>query len=454
MYQAHRKLLLDELAKTGTAALIPTSTHKVRNHDCEYRFRPDSDFWYLTGFAEPESVLLLLPSGVDDMGREPAEGELPGSARRTVLFLRERHPEQETWTGRRLGVDAAPEVLGVDEAYPIEDLWALLPELLRNYERILYRVGLDEARDRELLASVSRLRARARGGVRPPVELVDPGPVLHELRLKKTEAELELMRRAADITCEAHLAGMAAAAPGVGENEIDALIEYTFRRRGSTGMAYTTIAAGGNNACILHYVENNQPLKDGELLLVDAGSEVEYYASDVTRTYPVSGKFSEEQRAIYELVLEAEETAIEAVKPGVPFEEIHATAQRVLARGLVRLGLLEGDEESVLESGAHRHFTIHNTSHWLGLDVHDCGAYTVGGRSRPLEPGMVLTVEPGIYIDADDESVEPRWRGIGVRIEDDILVTETGHENLTVAIPKSVEDVESACSADSLEPVA
>lgn len=453
MYQAHRERLLQELSKTGTAALIPTAKHKVRNHDCEYRFRPDSDFWYLTGFAEPESMLLLLPSGVDDGGREPEEGELPGSSRRAILFLREKHPEQETWTGRRLGVDAAPDALGVDEAYPIEDLWELLPELLRNYERILYRVGLDEERDRELLATVSKLRARARGGVRPPLELVDPAPLLHELRLKKSDAEIEVMRRAADITCEAHLAGMAAAAPGVGENEIDALIEYTFRRRGATGMAYTTIAAGGDNACILHYVENNQPLKDGELLLVDAGSEVDYYASDVTRTYPVNGTFSSEQREIYDLVLEAEETAIEAVKPGVPFDQIHATAQRVLARGLVRLGLLEGDEDSVIESGAHRHFTIHNTSHWLGLDVHDCGAYVKDGSSRPLEPGMVLTVEPGIYIASDDESVEARWRGIGVRIEDDILVTETGHENLTAAIPKTVEDVEAACGSDSLAPV-
>ncbi len=454
MYQAHRERLLEELASTGTAAIIPTSEHKIRNHDCEYRFRPDSDFWYLTGFAEPDSLLVLLPRGVDQDEESREDGELAGAERRVVLFLREKDPKLETWTGRRLGLDAAPEALGVDEAHSIEDLWDLLPSLLKNYERLMYRVGLDEARDREVLATIKGLRARARGGVLPPVELVDPAPVLHELRLRKDEAELEKMRAAALITGEAHRAAMAEAAPGIGENEIDAVIEYTFRKRGSTGMAYTTIAAGGDNACILHYVENDATLVDGELILVDAGCEVDFYASDVTRTFPVNGTFSLEQRALYDLVLEAELAAIEAVKPGVRFDEIHATAQRVLVRGLIRLGLLEGTEEEVIESGAHEHFTIHKTSHWLGLDVHDCGSYTKDGEARLLEPGMVLTVEPGLYITADEEDVEARWRGIGIRIEDDILVTESGHENLTAAIPKTVDEVEAACGSDSLAPVA
>ncbi|MCB9915374.1 MAG: aminopeptidase P N-terminal domain-containing protein [Planctomycetes bacterium] len=451
MYRDHRERLLERLAESGTAALVFTATHKVRNHDCEYRFRPDSDFWYLTGFAEPESALVLLPRGVDATAKD---GERDPHEVRTVLFLREKNPEMETWTGRRLGVDAAPEALGVDAAYPIEELWKRLPELLKNYRRVLYRAGLEEARDRGVLDALSTLRKRARGGVLPPVELVDPAPVLHELRLFKTPAELDKMRAAAAITGEAHRAAMAAAAPGVGEHEIDALVEYTFRRRGSTGMAYTTIAAGGNNGCILHYVENDAPLVDGELLLLDAGCEVDFYASDVTRTFPVNGTFTLEQRAIYDLVLEAEETAIDAVRPGATVDLVHETAQRVLVRGLVRLGLLDGDPDELYEAKAHQRFTIHKTSHWLGLDVHDCGAYSLDGEPRPLEPGMVLTVEPGLYITADDDEVDPRWRGIAVRIEDDVLVTASGHEVLTAGIPKTVDDVESACGRESLEPVA
>jgi len=447
MYRKHREALLETLAKTRTAAIVPTARHQVRNHDCEYRFRPGSDFWYLTGFGEPESVLVLLPDGVAD-----ADAEAPKV--RSVLFLRERDPKMETWTGRRLGVERAPAQLGVDEARDVEELWKELPKLLKGYERILYRTGIDEPFDRQVMEVVARLRGMARGGVLPPVELVDPAPTLHEQRLFKSEEELAVMRRAAEITTEAHRAAMATARPGMHEYEIDALLDYRFRRRGSTGQAYTSIVAGGANACVLHYVENDAPLKDGDLLLIDAGAEVEYYASDVTRTFPVNGRFSEAQREVYELVLESQLAAIAQARPGVTHKSVHEAALDVLVRGMLRLGWLEGTEESVKEDESYRRFFMHGTSHWLGLDVHDCGAYAAGEESRKLEPGMVFTVEPGLYVEADDNSVDERWRGIGVRIEDDVLVTPEGHEVLTADIPKSVEEVEAACQAEELAPIA
>ena len=445
IYRQHRARLLETLAATRTAAVVPTAEPKTRNHDCEYRFRPTSDFWYLTGFAEPGSVLVLLPDGVasKDEGSESI---------RSVLFLRERDPLLETWNGRRLGLERAPEALGVDLALDVEDIWTELPNLLKGYERVMYRAGEEEARDRQLLEVLGKCRAKARGGVLPPIELVDAAPLVHEQRLFKSEEELALMRRAAEITREAHVGAMALATPGMNECEVDAFLDYTFRKRGATGQAYTSIVAGGVNACILHYVENDQPLNDGDLLLIDAGSELDYYASDVTRTFPVNGTFSPEQRALYEVVLEAEETAIAAVKPGLPHNEIHKIALGVLVRGLLKLGLLEGTEESVIEDESYRRFFMHGTSHWLGLDVHDCGAYTIGKDSRKLEPGMVFTVEPGLYVAEDDETVDAKWRGIGVRIEDDVLCTEDGHEVLSAAIPKALDEVEAACQGRALEP--
>lgn len=444
MYSQHRANLLEKLAETQTAAIIPTAKHQTRNHDCEYRFRPTSDFWYLTGFAEPESVLVLVPRGV--AGDEEGSEDL-----RSILFLRDRDPKMETWTGRRLGVERAPEALEVDEARDIEDLWEVLPSLLKGYERIMYRTGQEEDFDRQVFDVIKRLRGMARGGVLPPVELVDTAAVLHEMRLFKSDAELDMMRRSAEITTEAHRASMATCEPGMNEYELDALIDYTFRRRGATGAAYTSIVAGGNNACVLHYIENNQPMKDGDLLLIDAGAEIDYYATDVTRTFPINGQFSPAQREIYELVLESELAGIAAAKPGAVHKDIHEAALKVLIRGLLKLGLLEGTEESVKEDESYRRFFMHGTSHWLGLDVHDCGAYTIGKKSRTLEPGMVFTVEPGIYIEEDDETVDERWRGIGVRIEDDVLITAEGNEVLTAAIPKTVDEVEAACRARDLQ---
>lgn len=423
--------------------MIPTSGHKLRNHDSHYRFRPDSDFWYLTGLAEPDAVLVLRPR---------SEGIGKGGPQ-CVLFLREKDREQEIWNGRRLGVAAAPGALGIDEARPIERLHADLPILLEGCERIVYRTGIDEARDRAMLESFARMRARARGLVPPPVELLDTAPFVHEMRLRKSQAEVEILRRAAAITREAHVLAMRAVRPGVGEHEIDALLEHTFRRLGSTGAAYTPIVAGGGNATILHYVENDRPLVDGDLVLVDAGAESQYYASDVTRTYPVGERFSKDQLALYEIVLAAQQAAIDEVRPGAAFTAPHERAVRILCEGLARLGLLKEPAADAIESGSFKRFFMHRTSHWLGLDVHDCGAYVQNGAPRVLEPGMVLTIEPGLYVAPDDETVDPRWRGIGIRIEDDVLVCERGRDVLTEGIPKTVGEIEEARRRRVLHPL-
>ncbi len=408
---------------------------KTRNADCEYRFRPASDFWYLTGFDEPEAVLVLLPDGDE----------------RAVLFLSELNPSEEIWTGKRLGTAAAPDSLGVDVAYPIEELWTRMPELLTGHTRVVCTTGEDEQRDLHLLQVAEDLRRKVRGGVVAPMEWLDPGPYLHELRLKKSAGEVDAMRHAAGITTEAHLAAMAAAAPGVNEAEIDALIDYEFRRRGSSGQAYNNIVAGGANACTLHYIENNDKLKDGDLLLIDAGCEWEYYASDVTRTFPVSGTFSDEQRAVYELVLRSQKAGIAQAVPGNSFYSVHEVTLKVLVEGMIELGWLKGTLAENLKSEEYKRFFMHKTGHWLGLDVHDCGTYFIDGESRLLEPGMVTTVEPGLYVAANEETVEARWRGIGIRIEDDILVTADGNENLTAAIPKEVDEVEAACRGTVLQ---
>lgn len=430
IYREHRQRFLATLCELGAAALIPTHSAKTRSNDTEYRFRPGSDFWYLTGFAEPESWLLLLPG--TDGGR-------------SVLFLRERDVQREIWDGKRLGVEAAPEALGVDEAHDVEDLWSLLPELLAGQDTLMWATGIEPEDDRAVNELLGLLRTRARGGVRAPARLLHPGPYLHEQRLLKSAGEIEVMRRAAAVTDEAHRAVMAAAAPGVNECELDALLEYTFRRRGGTGAAYNNIVAGGANACILHYVENDQPLAEGALCLVDAGTELEHYASDVTRTFPVSGTFTEPQRRVYEVVLAAQLASIAKCQPGVPFDEVHEASLEVLIDGMLELGLCKGTREEVLESGAYRQWYMHRTSHWLGIDVHDCGAYDDAGGSRPLEAGMVLTVEPGLYIAPDAEDAPAELRGIGVRIEDDVLITVDGHENLTAAVPKTLDEVEAAC---------
>ncbi len=430
MFQAHRERFLERLAAENAAAIIPAGATKIRNHDSEYRFRPRSDFYYLTGFREPDAVLVLAPAC--------AEAQ-------QVLFVNEKDREAETWTGRRLGTAAAPAALGVQRAHPIGELSARLAELLPGHARIVHGFGEDPAFDSELLGTVNALQQKSRALRPAPRQWVEPALWLHELRLRKDEAELACMRAAARVSAEAHRAVMATARPGVNEGELDGLLDYTFRRRGGTGSAYGNIVAGGAGACILHYRENDRPLVQGELCLVDAGCEWDFYASDVTRTFPVGGRFSDEQRALYEIVLRAEEAAIARVRPGATHDEVHETALAVLVDGLLALGLLTGTRAQVLAEHGYRRFYMHRTGHWLGLDVHDCGQYTLEGAPRPFEPGMVTTVEPGLYIAPDDESVEARWRGIGIRIEDDVLVTPGGHEVLTCDVPKSVADVEALC---------
>jgi len=423
---AERRLRLMEALQSG-AILVPAARLRLRSADSEYTFRQDSDFYYLTGFEEPDAVCLLLP------GR---------TAARYVLFVRPKNRDAEIWNGRRVGVDNAQRLYGADAAYSVEELEARLPELLSDVDTLYYAWGRDAVLDRlvqRLVDDHRRTRARRGHGI---VQLQDPGTVLHEMRLVKDAYELERMRAAVAATAAGHLRAMRETRPGMREYEVEALIEYEFRRRGARGPAYGTIVGGGDNANILHYRDNNSVLREGDLLLVDAGAEADLYAADITRTFPVGASFSSEQRALYAVVLEAQKQAIDTVRPGGSFEAPHERAVQVLCAGLVELGLAEGPAERVRESSDYRKFYMHRTSHWLGLDVHDVGLYAVEGGARSFAPGMVLTVEPGLYVAADLEGVPPGFRGIGVRIEDDVLVTQGGHEVLTAAVPKEIEALE------------
>ncbi|MEY4514604.1 MAG: hypothetical protein RLZZ450_6726 [Pseudomonadota bacterium] len=424
MFAARRKALLEAMGK-GVVIIAAPPTF-IRNNDVEHDYRQGSDLYYLTGFDEPDSVLVL--------STEHAE-------HRAVLFLRPRDPERETWDGPRLGIERAPDALGVDAAFNIRELDERLPSYLENVKRVHYRIGLDRRFDEHFLSAMDVVRMRARRGGEYPSEIVDPGVLLHEMRLKKSQDEIGVMRRAAVITREAHLAAMRAARPGRFEYEVEAELLRTFRAHGSERPAYGSIVGAGPNATILHYRKNDRRLEEGDLLLIDAGAEFGYYASDVTRTFPVSGTFSPAQRAVYELVLKSQLAAIEAVRPGATIEGVHEETVSVLVDGLLELGLLAGDKQQIVERGDYKKFYMHRTSHWLGMDVHDVGRYHQGGAPRPLEPGFVLTVEPGLYISPQAE-VDPAFRGIGIRIEDDILVTAEGHENLTFDIPKAVPELE------------
>jgi Xaa-Pro aminopeptidase len=423
---AARRARLMELLGPRAALVLTSPPERLRNGDTDYKFRQDSDLLYLTGFAEPGSTLVL----------RPAHPETP-----FVLFVRPRDPAAETWTGRRAGLEGATRDYGADAAFAAGELDSKLPEILGGAEELHFPFGRDPELDAVISRALARLRTTERRGRRAPVRLVDARLSVHELRLVKSPDEVAVQRRAAAITAEAHTAAMRAARPGVNEAEIEALIDYTFRRRGGTGPGYPTIVGGGVNATILHYVENAAPLAAGELLLVDAGCEVDGYTADVTRTFPVGGRFSDAQRRLYEVVLETQLAAIEAVKPGATIDAIHDQVVEGLTRGLVTLGLLTGEVPTLIESGAYKPYYMHRTSHWLGMDVHDVGFYSEDGVARPLTPGMVLTIEPGLYV-APDADVAPEYRGLGVRIEDDLLVTPTGYDNLTRDTPKSVADLE------------
>jgi Xaa-Pro aminopeptidase len=433
LFAKRRASFAEAMNKAGpgeAVAVLPAAPVFARNSDVEHDFRQDSDLFYMTGFDEPQSVLVLN-----------------GSDKKSTLFVRPRDPEREIWDGPRAGVDGAKTTFGADESHVTRDLEEQLPKLLQNKRRLYYRLGRDRAFDDEVLKAIDRTRARARHGFSWPTEIVDPGELLHEMRLFKDEADLTAMKRAADITKEAHLRAMAQTRSGMNECEVEALLLETFRKHGSERPAYHSIVGSGSNATILHYIQNNREMNAGELLLIDAGCEYGYFASDVTRTFPIGGKFSREQQAIYELVLEAQTEGIARTRSGGTVDDVHKTCVEVTTRGLVRLGLLQGEVEKLIETEAYKPFFMHRTSHWLGMDVHDVGRYYIDGKPRQLEPGMVLTVEPGIYIGRDYDKVPTEWRGIGVRIEDDILVTDGEPANLTAGIPKTVAELERACAA-------
>ncbi|MBC8133096.1 MAG: aminopeptidase P N-terminal domain-containing protein [Deltaproteobacteria bacterium] len=429
---AERRGRLGNLLGPRSALLLASPPERLRNGDVHYKFRQNSDILYLTGLEEPGTVVVLRPD----------HPETP-----FVLFVRPRSPVDEIWTGRRAGVEGAIARFGANAAFPIGELEAKLPEILSGVEDVHVAFGHDEDWDARVLRVLGRMRAAERRGQRAPLRLVDARLNLHEMRLIKSDVEIAQLRRAADITAEAHTKAMRAAKGGVGEHEIEALIDYTFRRHGGTGPGYPSIVGGGVNAVILHYVENNASLEEGQLLLVDAGCEVAGgFTADVTRTFPIGRPFSPAQRRVYEAVLDVQIAAIEAVRPGATIDAIHTQVVEQLTRKMVDLGLLEGDVAALVEKGAYKTFYMHRTSHWLGLDVHDVGFYSIEGAARPLTPGMVLTIEPGLYI-AEDAAAPPALRGIGVRIEDDILVTASGYENLTRGTPKSVAEIESLVSA-------
>ncbi len=428
---ARRRAAYMEAIGSSAVALIHAPPERLRNGDAHYPFRQSSDLFYLTGFAEPEATLVLRP-GADK--------------ERVVLFVRPRDREREIWDGRRAGVEGAVSRHGAEVAYPAAELAERLPALLANQDDLYYSLGNDPEFDALVCRIIAEQRMRERRGQRAPRRVIDPREVLHEMRLHKSPDEIAIMRRAAAITAEAHRAAMKAAGDGVGEHELQALIDYTFRRRGGTGPGYQSIVGSGDNATILHYVENDRIMRDGDLCLIDAGCEYGMYTADVTRTFPVSGRFSEPQRRCYELVLAAQKAAIDLSRPGATIDGIHQRVVDMLTEGMVQLGLLAGPAAARIEDDGYKRFYMHRTSHWLGMDVHDVGNYGAGGApSRPLEPGMVITIEPGLYVASDAEDVPAEYRGIGIRIEDDILITSDGYENLTSDAPKEVAEVEAAC---------
>lgn len=407
-------------------AIIPTAPMRNRNRDVDYPYRPDSDFYYLTHFPEPEAVAVFVP------GR--AHGEY-------ILFCRERNPEKEIWEGRRAGLEGAREIYGADDAFPIDDIDDILPGLLENRAKVFYNMGRFFGFDTRLIGWVNEVRGKSRNGVHAPGEFVDLNHIVHEMRLFKGPEEIRLMKRACKVSAQAHRRAMQVCRPGMKEYEIEAELLYEFKKAGSEFPAYPPIVGGGANSCILHYTENRSELKDGDLLLIDAGAEFDGYAADMTRTFPVNGRYSGEQKAIYEIVLEAQLAAIREVRPGKHWNEPHESAVLVLTQGLIDLGLLKGSADGLIENGDYKRFYMHRTGHWLGMDVHDVGDYKVDDVWRLLEPGMVLTVEPGIYIADGAKDVPPRWWNIGVRIEDDVLVTRDGNDVLSRDLAKTVDEI-------------
>ncbi|MEQ1595760.1 MAG: Xaa-Pro aminopeptidase [Casimicrobium sp.] len=410
-------------------AIIPTAPEVLRNRDTGYLYRHDSYFYYLTGFAEPESVLVLVG----------------GNERKAILFCREKNLEREIWDGFRYGPDAAREIFRFDEALPIESLKDELPKLMADKRAVHTPLGSGAAWDAEIAAAINAVRGQARTGVSAPTSVIDVRATLDEMRLIKDTHEINLMRRAAEISSQAHARAMRTARPGQFEYQVEAELAHEFIRQGSRAPAYNHIVASGPNACVLHYNDSNRKMQDGDLLLIDAGCEYAGYASDITRTFPVNGKFTGPQRDVYQAVLDAQLACMESLKPGKPFNEYHDVATRVLSQGMLDLGLLKGSLDQVLEEKTYMQFYMHRAGHWIGMDVHDAGDYRKQGVWQTLKPGMVVTNEPGLYIRPDANVPEHFWN-IGIRIEDDVLITEDGNENLTITTPKTVAEVEAACA--------
>jgi Xaa-Pro aminopeptidase len=423
---ADRRARLLDLLPEGGALLLPTNPMRTRSNDTEFPFRPGSDFWYATGFNEPEAWALL---------RKGAENPY-------TLFVLPKDPAKEVWTGIRTGTDGAKERYGADEAFTTDEIDEKLGGLLEDTRELVFGFGRHPEVEPRLTGILNKLRVGRKPGLGPEV-LRDAGPFLAELRLRKTEQEMVLLREACRLSAEAHKMAMEQVRPGMHEYEIQALLEYTFRRQGAWSWAYATIVGGGANACILHYISNDDALRDGDLMLVDAGAEIDGYAGDITRTSPVNGRFTGPQRELYEVVLDSQVKCLDDVKPGATLEGLHLDVVRRLTEGMVHLGLLEGSVDEAIEKETYKRFYMHRTSHWLGLDVHDVGRYKLAtGEEQPLEPGMVFTIEPGLYVAPDDEEAPEHFRGIGIRIEDDVLVTADGCENLTSDVPKTVDGIE------------
>tara|TARA_B100000768_G_scaffold166515_1_gene169930 strand:+ start:2967 stop:4277 length:1311 start_codon:yes stop_codon:yes gene_type:complete len=425
-YSARRKELMS-LMHSNSIAIISAAPEKVRSRDTHYPYKQNVNLSYLCGFPEPESVLVLIP------GR--AQGEM-------VLFCRDKDPLRETWDGYREGPEGAVSNFGADDAFPIADIDDILPNLIEGKDRLYYAIGKDPEFDRHLMDWVNHVRNQRGNGALPPGEFVDLDHFINEMRLFKTAGELKIMRKAAEISVSAHSRAMKASKPGLFEYQLQAEIEHEFAVHGSAGAAYTSIVGGGKNGCILHYIENRDALKDGDLVLIDAGCEYQNYAADITRTFPVNGKFSDEQAAIYDIVLQAQTDAIAVIGPGIEYNKTNEATVLAITQGLVDLGILHGDVDELIASEAHREFYMHGAGHWLGMDVHDVGDYKIDGQWRVYEPGMVVTIEPGIYIAPGNPNVDKKWHGIAVRIEDDIVVTKDGNENITARVPKKRDEIE------------
>lgn len=425
-FKKRRKQLMQRVGQ-GNIALLVSSPTKIRNRDVHYPFRQDSDFYYLTGFSEPDALAVFIP------GR--SQGEY-------ILFCREYDKTKALWEGAHAGLEGATGYFQADDAFPIEDMDEILPGMLENKNKVFYPMGRDPDFDHHLLDWINHLRGQSRSGLVAPGELVSLEHILHEMRLFKSPEEIKLMRRAAEVSALGHVRAMQVCKAGLYEYQIEAELIHHFMSAGLRSVAYPSIVAGGKNACVLHYTQNTDKLKNGDLLLIDAGAECDHYAADITRTFPVSGRFTEPQRLLYQLVLDAQLAAMEEIKPGKPWHNSHDASVEVLTKGLVALGLLVGKVKALIKQEKFKEFYMHRIGHWLGMDVHDVGDYKVEQKWRLLEPGMVLTIEPGLYIPPDCRTVEEKWRGIGIRVEDDLLVTEHGYEVLTAGVPKTIEEIE------------